>query len=48
MFNLRKLQNRDIVQVQRGVMYFGNNDGLPENDGVSRRLIKPPSVYAIT
>jgi len=33
-------QNWSIVQDDRGVMYFGNNEGVLEYDGVSWRLIK--------
>ncbi|MBI4946699.1 MAG: SpoIIE family protein phosphatase [Bacteroidetes bacterium] len=33
-------QNWAIVQDKRGVMYFGNNDGVLEYDGVSWRTIK--------
>jgi len=35
-------QNWAIVQDKRGVMYFGNTDGLLEYDGVSWRLIAIP------
>ena len=35
-------QNWAIVQDQRGVMYFGNNGGVLEFDGVSWRLIESP------
>lgn len=37
-------QNWSVVQDQRGVMYFGNNDGVLTYDGVSWRLIKIPGV----
>lgn len=33
-------QNWSIVQDNRGIMYFGNNDGLIEFDGTHWRLIK--------
>ena len=33
-------QNRAIVQDERGVMYFGNNMGVLEYDGVSWRRIQ--------
>jgi serine phosphatase RsbU (regulator of sigma subunit)/ligand-binding sensor domain-containing protein len=36
-------QNWAIVQDQRGVMYFGNNDGVLEYDGKNWRLIKIPN-----
>nr|MQY80016.1 hypothetical protein [Bacteroidota bacterium] len=36
-------QNWAIVQDQRGVMYFGNNDGVLEYDGENWRLIKIPN-----
>lgn len=32
-------QNRAIVQDLRGIMYFGNNDGVLEFDGIQWRLI---------
>ncbi len=37
-------QNWSVVQDQHGVMYFGNNDGVLEFDGVNWRLIKVPGV----
>ncbi|KAB2879973.1 ATP-binding protein [bacterium] len=36
-------QNWSIVQDHRGVMYFGNNEGVLEYDGVSWRLIVIPN-----
>lgn len=36
-------QNWASIQDKRGVMYFGNNDGLIEFDGVHWRLIKMPN-----
>jgi class 3 adenylate cyclase len=33
-------QNWDIIQDPRGVMYFGNTDGVLEFDGVSWRMIR--------
>jgi hypothetical protein len=33
-------QNWAIVQDRRGIMYFGNSDGVLEYDGVSWRLIE--------
>ncbi len=36
-------QNWAIVQDKRGIMYFGNTDGLLEYDGVSWRLISIPN-----
>ncbi len=36
-------QNWAIVQDQRGVMYFGNNDGVLEYDGKNWRLIEIPN-----
>jgi len=33
-------QNWAIIQDKRGVMYFGNNEGVLEYDGVSWRMIK--------
>ncbi len=33
-------QNFGIIQDQRGIMYFGNNEGVLEYDGVSWRLIR--------
>ncbi|MCI0693879.1 ATP-binding protein [candidate division KSB1 bacterium] len=36
-------QNWAIVQDDRGVMYFGNNNGVLEYDGVSWRLIQLPN-----
>ena len=35
-------QNWCITQDHRGVMYFGNSDGILEYDGVNWRLIKTP------
>ncbi len=40
-------QNWDAVQDHRGVIYFGNNDGIIEYDGVSWRLIKLPGVRSL-
>ena len=40
-------QNWAIVQDQRGLMYFGNNDGILVFDGASWRLIKQPGVSAL-
>jgi len=37
-------QNWAIVQDKRGVMFFGNNSGVLEYDGVTWRLIGTPSV----
>ena len=37
-------QNWAIVQDKRGVIYFGNNVGVLEYDGVSWRLIKTPNI----
>jgi transcriptional regulator with GAF, ATPase, and Fis domain len=36
-------QNWCIAQDHRGVMYFGNSDGILEYDGVNWRLIKTPT-----
>jgi ligand-binding sensor domain-containing protein len=36
-------QNWDITQDKRGVMYFANNDGLIEFDGVNWRLMQMPN-----
>ncbi len=33
-------QNRSVIQDKRGVMYFGNTDGVLEYDGKNWRLIK--------
>jgi signal transduction histidine kinase/ligand-binding sensor domain-containing protein len=41
------VQNWAIVQDQRGVMYFGNNSGVLEYDGVSWRLIKTANRSAV-
>jgi len=41
-------QNWAVVQDQRGLMYFGNNDGVLVFDGVNWRLIKQPGVSALT
>jgi len=35
-------QNWCIAQDLRGVMYFGNSDGILEYDGINWRLIKTP------
>jgi signal transduction histidine kinase len=40
-------QNWAIEQDRRGVMYFGNNDGLLEFDGINWRLIKLPGVRSL-
>jgi ligand-binding sensor domain-containing protein len=40
-------QNWTIAQDSRGVMYFGNNDGLLEYDGISWRLTKLPGVRSL-
>jgi hypothetical protein len=36
------VQNWDLVQDERGVMYFGNGDGVLEYDGVNFRLLELP------
>ncbi|NOQ25166.1 MAG: hypothetical protein GQ564_07360 [Bacteroidales bacterium] len=36
-------QNWAVAQDKRGIMYFGNNDGLLEFDGVNWRLIQMPN-----
>ena len=36
-------QNWAIVQDKRGVMYFGNNIGILEFDGINWKLIKVPN-----
>ncbi|MGC9375923.1 MAG: hypothetical protein ACP5DQ_12905, partial [Bacteroidales bacterium] len=36
-------QNWAIVQDKRGVLFFGNNDGLLEFDGVNWKLIQMPN-----
>ncbi len=41
------VQNWAIVQDQRGVMYFGNNAGVLEYDGVSWRLIQTANRSAV-
>ncbi len=40
-------QNWAVAQDRRGVMYFGNTDGLLEYDGVSWRRIKIPNGTAV-
>lgn len=40
-------QNWAVVQDKRGIMYFGNNDGVLEFDGVSWRLTKLPIVRTV-
>jgi signal transduction histidine kinase/CheY-like chemotaxis protein/ligand-binding sensor domain-containing protein len=40
-------QNWSIAQDQHGLIYFGNNDGVLEFDGVSWNLIKVPGVSPI-
>jgi hypothetical protein len=40
-------QNWAIVQDKRGVMYFGNNSGVLEYDGVSWRLIQATNRTAV-
>jgi class 3 adenylate cyclase len=40
-------QNWAIAQDRRGVMYFGNTDGLLEYDGVSWRKIRVPNGSAV-
>ena len=45
------VQNWSIVQDKRGIMYFGNGDGILEYDGTSWRLIELPNktnVYALS
>jgi signal transduction histidine kinase/DNA-binding response OmpR family regulator/ligand-binding sensor domain-containing protein len=37
------VQNWSVIQDKRGVMYFGNGEGVLEYDGVSWRLIKVPN-----
>jgi serine phosphatase RsbU (regulator of sigma subunit) len=41
-------QNWAIAQDKRGIMYFGNNDGLLEFDGINWKLIKLPLVRSIS
>ena len=41
-------QNWSIAQDSRGIMYFGNSDGLLEYDGINWRLIKLPTVRTIS
>ncbi len=41
------VQNWTIVQDKRGVMYFGNNAGILEYDGVSWRLIQTTNRSAV-
>ncbi|MEJ2636669.1 MAG: ATP-binding protein [Calditrichia bacterium] len=36
-----------VLQDKRGVMYFGNDNGILEYDGVSWRLIKTPRVSSV-
>ena len=40
-------QNWSIAQDRRGVMYFGNNEGVLEYDGINWQLIKLPGVKAL-
>jgi len=40
-------QNWAIAQDKRGILYFGNNDGLLEFDGVNWRLIRLPCVRSL-
>ena len=40
-------QNWAVTQDRRGIMYFGNNDGLLEFDGINWKLIKLPIVRTI-
>lgn len=40
-------QNWAVAQDNRGIVYFGNNDGLLEFDGISWRLIKLPIVRTV-
>lgn len=37
------VQNWDLVQDHRGVLYFGNGDGIMEYDGVNFRIIPLPN-----
>ena len=37
-------QNWAVVQDNRGVLYFGNSDGVLEYDGISWQIIKTPSI----
>lgn len=38
-----EVQNWDVVQDERGIMYFANNGGVLEYDGSTWRLIELPS-----
>jgi serine phosphatase RsbU (regulator of sigma subunit) len=40
-------QNWAIAEDTRGIMYFGNNDGLLEYDGISWRFFKLPGVRSL-
>jgi serine phosphatase RsbU (regulator of sigma subunit) len=40
-------QNWSVIQDQRGVMYFGNGNGLLEFDGINWRLISLPNNSAV-
>ncbi|MCX6327482.1 MAG: SpoIIE family protein phosphatase [Bacteroidia bacterium] len=40
-------QNWSIAQDQRGIMYFANNDGLLEFDGVSWKLVSLPGLRSV-
>jgi serine phosphatase RsbU (regulator of sigma subunit)/ligand-binding sensor domain-containing protein len=37
------VQNWDVLQDKRGIVYFGNGDGLMEYDGVNFRLLELPN-----
>ncbi len=41
------VQNWDLLQDQRGIMYFGNGDGLMEYDGVSFRVLELPNKQTV-
>jgi ligand-binding sensor domain-containing protein len=41
------VQNWSIVQDRRGIMYFGNGDGLMEYDGVGFRILEMPEKTTI-
>jgi signal transduction histidine kinase/ligand-binding sensor domain-containing protein len=40
-------QNFSVVQDSRGILYFGNTDGVLEFDGVNWRLIKLPNDFTV-
>jgi serine phosphatase RsbU (regulator of sigma subunit)/ligand-binding sensor domain-containing protein len=41
------VQNWEVLQDKRGIMYFGNGDGLMEYDGVNFRILELPNKQTV-